>query len=108
MAGQHKLNLYDLLGSQHDSRKLRLFAVACCRDVAHLLEDSRSLEALRVVERYADGLATEAELAAARGARMPNRRFSRRDAARDAASRAARPNAQFAALEAAGASERAA
>jgi len=42
-------------------RKLLLFACAGCRRIAQLLTDPRSLEALAVVERYADGLASEEE-----------------------------------------------
>ena len=46
-------------------REIRLYAVWCARQVQHLLKDQRSLDALDIVERYANGEATEAELAAA-------------------------------------------
>ncbi|OAI47668.1 hypothetical protein AYO44_09220 [Planctomycetaceae bacterium SCGC AG-212-F19] len=42
-------------------RKLRLFAVACARRVAHLLSEKRSLAAIDISEQHADGLATEEE-----------------------------------------------
>ncbi len=48
----------------HD-REIRLYAVWCARQVQHLMIDPRSLAALDVAERHADGLATDAELAAA-------------------------------------------
>jgi len=51
----------------HD-REIRLYAVWCARQVQHLMTDKRSLDALDVAERYANGLATDEELAAARAA----------------------------------------
>ena len=65
----------------HD-KEIRLFAVWCARQVQHLMTDPRSLAALDVAERFANGQATDKELAMAWDAA--------RDAARDAASAAAR------------------
>jgi len=47
---------------------LRLFAVGCARKVQHLMKDQRSIDALDVAERYANGNATKDELAEAREA----------------------------------------
>ena len=49
-------------------KEIRLYAVWCARQVQHLLTDQRSLDALDVAERYANGDATDAELTAARDA----------------------------------------
>ena len=43
-------------------RKLRLFAVACCRRVWPLLIDERSRKAVDIIERYLEGRAEEADL----------------------------------------------
>ena len=59
------------------AREWRLFAVWCARQVQHLMTDPRSLAAMDVAERHANGLATDEELAAAWAAAG--------DAARDAA-----------------------
>jgi hypothetical protein len=46
-------------------KTLRLFAVGCARKVQHLMKGQRSIDALDVAERYANGNATKDELAAA-------------------------------------------
>ena len=52
---------------QH-AKEWRLYAVWCARQVQHLMSDPRSVAALDVAERYANGKATADELAAARAA----------------------------------------
>jgi len=76
----------------HD-REIRHYAVWCARQVQHLMTDPRSLRALDVAERHADGLTTDAELAAARAAAW--------DAARDAAGAVSGTVARAAAWDAA-------
>jgi hypothetical protein len=49
-------------------REIRLYAVWCARQLQHLMTDPRSLAALDVAERFANGKATQAELDAARAA----------------------------------------
>ena len=49
-----------------DQSQVRRYAVWCARQVQHLMIDPRSLAALDVAERYADGQATDKELDAAR------------------------------------------
>jgi hypothetical protein len=56
--------MLDCLRGKTSDRKLRLFAVACCRSVFPLLVKLRREieEAIAIAEKFADGLATEAEL----------------------------------------------
>ena len=49
-------------------KEIRLFAVWCARQVQHLMTDQRSLDALNVAEKFANGEATQTELSAARDA----------------------------------------
>jgi hypothetical protein len=60
--------LLEYLVGRASSRKFRLFGCVCCRSIWHLLVDERSRNAVRVAEQYADGLATEGEMDAARKA----------------------------------------
>lgn len=64
----------------HD-REIRLFCVWCARQVQHLMDDPRSIAALDVSERFANGEATEADMAAAWAAAWAAARDSARDAA---------------------------
>ena len=75
----------------------RLYAVWCARQVQHLMTDQRSIDALDVAERHANGLATDSELAAAGAVAWAAR------AAWDAAWRAARAAAEAASWADAGA-----
>jgi hypothetical protein len=68
--------MLQLMLGQCGARKLRLFACACCRGLGPLLDSERCLQLLTVVERFADGLATEQELALARVAAEPARQLS--------------------------------
>lgn len=50
------------------NKEWRLLAVNYARNVQHLMADPRSINAINVAEKFANGLATEIELAAAQSA----------------------------------------
>ena len=58
-------------------REIRLYAVWCARQVQHLMTDKRSLDAMDVAERFANGLATADDLAAAEEAATTARAAAR-------------------------------
>jgi hypothetical protein len=83
-----------------NDKTARLFACWCMRQVGHLLTDERSRKVVEVSEQYANGEATQEELAAARSAARSAAWVAAWDAARSAAWDAARSAAWDAARSA--------
>jgi len=87
-----------------NEKTARLFACWCVRQIWHLLADERSKNAVIVAEKYANGEATESELAAARAAARAAAGDDARAATWAAACAAARDDAWAATWDAAWAS----
>jgi hypothetical protein len=76
MDEEHRLTCEDLqgmleylrTGGKATDRKLRLFAVACCRRIWQLFTDERSLQAIRLGELHADEMIPQEEMKAVREA----------------------------------------
>ena len=60
--------LWHLRAVEGKDKEIRLYSVWCARQVQHLMTDKRSLDALAVAERFANGEATREELDDARAA----------------------------------------
>jgi hypothetical protein len=90
--------LWCLRAVDNYEKEMRLYAVWCARQMQHLMKDQRSLVALDVAERFANGCATLVELDAACDAAWAAT-WAAANAARDVASRAAAWAASRAAAE---------
>ena len=64
-AGRQLHELYEVAAPRLSERKLRLFAVACCRRIPMSAYGTRGARALEVADRCAEGLASEDERALA-------------------------------------------
>jgi hypothetical protein len=66
LASQDPQRMLRFLGGRASDRKLRLFAVACCRRIWPLIREQRSRGAVAAAELYADGVWDQSEMHAAR------------------------------------------
>jgi hypothetical protein len=57
--------MLNYLGERASPRKLRLYAINCCRRIWHLFRDERCRHAVEVAQRHVDGRATPADLVSA-------------------------------------------
>src|SRR5579871_3166815 len=58
--------MLEFLRGKATDRKLRLFAVACCRRICPTVRPKRLRRAIKMAECYAEGTATASEMALAR------------------------------------------
>jgi hypothetical protein len=75
LAGSNPDVMLAFLGDRPSARQWRLFAAGCLREVGHLLLDHRARQGFLVLLDHADGLKTDADLAAAHGAATASHRY---------------------------------
>jgi hypothetical protein len=63
--------MLEFLRGKVSDRKLRLFAVACCRRVSALIKDEPFRTAVRAAELFADSMVTKEQMYEARNAAIP-------------------------------------
>ncbi len=66
LAATEPMPMLEFLRAQASDRKLRLFACACCKSVAPLLQCNECFRVVEVGESYADGTVSELSVAEAR------------------------------------------
>ncbi len=62
LTGNDLRRMFEFVAWKASDRKVLLFGVACCRRIGHLFTDERHWPAIEVVEQFAEGKATVAEL----------------------------------------------
>jgi hypothetical protein len=65
LACEDPSKMLEFLRDKVSDRKLRIFEIACCHRIIHLLSDHRARGALTLVERFVDGFALPTDLIAA-------------------------------------------
>ena len=61
MESSHPARMLAFLRGRATERKMRLFAVGCCRRICHHLENDHLRGAVDLAERFADGLVADSE-----------------------------------------------
>ena len=75
LAGNDAEPMFAFLAGRGDARRWRLFSCACLREVGHLLADCDARTAFAILQRWADGRASDDESALAHARTISSRRY---------------------------------